>query len=176
MSTRPSASAMPNPPAALNPDPADLGRQRKLKSSASVGTVIIASAIAALVGMTGGVVLTATAFQDTLRGPAGPRGEAGPTGAQGEPGERGPRGRRGPQGLAGPTGPAGVAPEAAPAPAPEEDLEGFDGMAQLLDGSDYLANGVDDLNCADILDTDFPTPPVDEDRLDADGDGIACET
>jgi hypothetical protein len=48
-------------------------------------------------------------------------------------------------------------------------------MAQLVDGSDYLANGVDDLNCADITDVDFPTPLVDEDGLDGDGDGIACE-
>ena len=48
-------------------------------------------------------------------------------------------------------------------------------MAQLADGSDYLANGTDDLNCADIADANFPTPPVDEDGLDSDGDGIACE-
>ncbi len=48
-------------------------------------------------------------------------------------------------------------------------------MAQLADGSDYLANGADDLNCADIADVNFPTPPVDEDGLDSDGDGIACE-
>jgi hypothetical protein len=52
---------------------------------------------------------------------------------------------------------------------------GFDGMAQLVYGSDYLANGVDDLNCADIADVNFPTPPVDEDGLDGNGDGIACE-
>jgi hypothetical protein len=48
-------------------------------------------------------------------------------------------------------------------------------MAQLLDGSDYLANGIDDLNCSDIADVNFPTPPVDEDGLDGDGDGVACE-
>jgi hypothetical protein len=48
-------------------------------------------------------------------------------------------------------------------------------MAQLMDGSDYLANGVDDLNCSDIADVNFPTPPVDEDGLDGDNDGIACE-
>jgi hypothetical protein len=137
--------------------------------------------IAAVVGIGGGVVLTATALQDTLRGPKGEQGDMGPMGPQGERGERGPRGRRGPQGLAGPAGPAGPAGGAAlggeSAPAPEEDSldENFDGMAQLLDGSDYLANGVDDLNCADILDRNFPTPPEDEDGLDGDGDGIACE-
>jgi hypothetical protein len=49
-------------------------------------------------------------------------------------------------------------------------------MAHLLDGSDYLANDLDDLNCADIAETNFPTPPVDEDGLDGDTDGIACET
>jgi hypothetical protein len=174
MSTPPSAPATPNSPTGWYPDPERFRQQRNLGRSASVGAVIIASAIAALVGVAGGVALSATAFQDTLRGSEGPRGEVGPMGPQGPPGERGPRGRRGPQGLAGPIGPAGPAAEAAPVP--EQQDEGFDGMAQLLDGSDYLANGVDDLNCADILDTDFPTPPVDEDRLDADGDGVACET
>jgi hypothetical protein len=44
-----------------------------------------------------------------------------------------------------------------------------------LDGSDYPANGIDDLNCSDIADVNLPTPPVDEDVLDGDGDGIACE-
>ena len=78
----------------------------------------------------------------------------------------------GERGLVGPTGPT---PESAP---PEESPPadtGFDGMAQLLDGSDYLANGADDLNCADIADVNFPTPPVDEDGLDGDADGVACE-
>jgi hypothetical protein len=87
-------------------------------------------------------------------------------GSQGEQGERGERGPKGERGPAGPTGASVSSPE-------EATPQGFDGMAQLLDGSDYLANGVDDLNCADILDTNFPTPPIDEDGLD--GDGLACE-
>ena len=33
-----------------------------------------------------------------------------------------------------------------------------------------------DRDCADFPQTDFPTPPGDPDRLDADGDGIACES
>jgi hypothetical protein len=33
-----------------------------------------------------------------------------------------------------------------------------------------------DLDCSDIPETDFPTPPGDPDGLDADGDGIACES
>lgn len=158
--------------ARITEEPRALGR---LKQTASLGTVIIASVIAALVGISGGVALTATALQDTLGGPKGAQGDVGPIGPQGEPGERGPRGLRGPQGLAGPAGPAAPEVESAPAPEQGSSDESFDGMAQLLDGSDYLANGVDDLNCADILDTNFPTPPVDEDGLDGDGDGMACE-
>lgn len=73
--------------------------------------------------------------------------------------------------LDGPQGARGVAGTQGPAGAP-----GFSGMAHLLDGSDYLANGLNDLNCADIQETDFPTPPVDEDGLDSDADGVACET
>jgi hypothetical protein len=33
-----------------------------------------------------------------------------------------------------------------------------------------------DLDCSDFADTDFPTPPGDPDELDADNDGIACES
>jgi len=33
-----------------------------------------------------------------------------------------------------------------------------------------------DRDCADFAESDFPTPPGDPDRLDADGDGIACES
>jgi hypothetical protein len=137
-----------------------------------VGTVIIAAAAAALVGAVGGAI-TATALQDTPRGAQGPQGLQGPPGPQGQQGERGARGPKGERGPAGPTGPAGASAPAIEDSAPADSE--FDGMAQLLDGSDYLANGVDDLNCADIADVNFPTPPVDEDGLDGDGDGIACE-
>jgi hypothetical protein len=45
---------------------------------------------------------------------------------------------------------------------------------------DYDASAPDygggDLDCSEISDTDFPTPPGDPDELDADGDGIACES
>lgn len=33
-----------------------------------------------------------------------------------------------------------------------------------------------DRDCADFAETDFPTPPGDPDGLDADGDGIACDS
>jgi hypothetical protein len=141
----------------------------RLNQGATVGTVIIAAAAAALVGAGGGA-LTATALQDAPRGPQGERGLQGPPGPQGERGERGPKGERGPAGPAGSPAESASPTEDSP-PADSE----FDGMAQLLDGSDYLANGVDDVNCADIADVNFPTPPVDEDGLDGDGDGIACE-
>jgi hypothetical protein len=36
--------------------------------------------------------------------------------------------------------------------------------------------GGGDVDCGEIADTDFPTPPGDPDGLDADGDGIACES
>jgi hypothetical protein len=145
----------------------------RLKQGATVATVIIAAAVAALAGAGGGVAITATALQDTTPRPQGEPGIQGPPGPRGEQGERG---ERGPKGERGPAGPRGPAAESAPAleDSPPPDSE-FDGMAQLIDGSDYLANGVDDLNCADIADVNFPTPPVDEDGLDGDGDGIACE-
>lgn len=144
----------------------------RLKQGATVGTVIIAAAAAALVGAGGGIAITATALQDT-GGPPGEPGAQGPSGPRGEQGGRGKRGPKGERGLAGPTGPAGEsAPSIEDSPPPDSE---FDGMAQLVDGSDYLANGVDDLNCADIAEVNFPTPPVDEDGLDGDGDGIACE-
>jgi micrococcal nuclease len=38
-----------------------------------------------------------------------------------------------------------------------------------------LSNGVDDVNCSD-LPGPIPTPPGDEDNLDADGDGTACDS
>jgi Collagen triple helix repeat (20 copies) len=148
----------------------------RLKQGATVGTVILAAAAAALVGAGGGAI-TAVALQDTPRGPQGERGVQGPPGPRGVQGERGERGKRGPEGdrgPAGPTGPAAADSASVIEDSPPPDSE-FDGMAQLLDGSDYLANGVDDLNCADIADVNFPTPPVDEDGLDGDGDGIACE-
>jgi hypothetical protein len=115
-----------------------------------------------------------TALQDAPSGPqgeAGVQGDPGPQGEQGERGQRGPKGERGPAGATGPAGGSAPAIEESP-PAADS---GFDGMAQLVDGSDYLANGMDDLNCADIADVNFPTPPVDEDGLDGDGDGTACE-
>ena len=144
----------------------------RLKQGATLGTVIIAAAAAALVGAAGGVAITA--LQDAPSGPQGQpgvQGPAGPQGEQGEPGQRGPTGKRGPAGATGPAGGSAPAIEESP-PATDS---GFDGMAQLVDGSDYLANGVDDLNCADIADVNFPTPPVDEDGLDGDGDGLACD-
>ena len=143
-----------------------------LRRGATVGTVIIAAAAAALVGAGGGAI-AATALHDTQPGPQGERGEQGAPGPQGEPGERGargPKGEPGPAGAAAPVAATAAAVEESPPADPE-----FDGMAQLADGSDYLANGVDDLNCPDIADVNFPTPPVDEDGLDGDGDGIACE-
>jgi hypothetical protein len=143
----------------------------RLKQGATVGTVVIAATAAALLGAGGGVAVTA--LQDAPRGPQGEPGVQGPPGPQGEQGERGQRG------PAGERGPAGAGPAGGGAPAIEESAQapnpGFDGMAQLVDGSDYLANGMDDLNCADIAEVNFPTPPVDEEGLDSDGDGIACE-
>jgi Collagen triple helix repeat (20 copies) len=144
----------------------------RLQQGATVGTVVIAAAAAAVLGAGGGVAIS-TALQDVPRGPQGQPGEQGPPGPRGEQGERGDRGAKGERGPAGPPGQA-VAGAAAIEDSPPPDSE-FDGMAQLLDGSDYLANGVDDLNCADIADVNFPTPPVDEDGLDGDGDGNACE-
>jgi hypothetical protein len=144
----------------------------RLKQGATVGTVIIAATAAALLGAAGGVAITA--LQDAPSGPHGEPGVQGPPGPQGEQGERGQRGPKGERGLAGATGPAGAgAPAIEESPPPAD--SGFDGMAQLVNGSDYLANSVDDLNCADIADVNFPTPPADEDGLDNDGDGIACE-
>ena len=141
-------------------------------------SLIVALAIglgAVVLGAGAAVGVTATVFHDSLAGPRGPQGIPGEQGLQGEQGERGVRGQRGPNGATGATG------SSAPVDTYIEgdqgyEGEGFDGMAQLIDGSDYLANQVDDLNCADIADTDFPTPPIDEDRLDNDGDGVACET
>ena len=144
----------------------------RLKQGATVGTVVIAATAAALLGVGGGVAITA--LQDAPSGPQGEPGLQGPPGPQGEQGERGQRGPKGERGPAGATGPAGAGASASEGSAPAVD-PGFDGMAQLVDGSDYLANSVDDLNCADIADVNFPTPPVDEDALDNDGDGIACE-
>jgi Collagen triple helix repeat (20 copies) len=144
----------------------------RLKQGATVGTVVIAATAAALLGAGGGVAITA--LQDAPSGPQGEPGVQGPPGPQGEQGERGQRGPKGERGPAGATGPAGGGAPAIEESTPAAD-SGFDGMAQLVDGSDYLANGVDDLNCADIADVNFPTPPVDEDGLDGDGDGIACE-
>lgn len=140
-------------------------------------SLIVALAIglgAVVLGTGAGVGLTATVFQDSLAGATGPQGIPGEQGPQGDQGEHGVRGQRGPTGATGATG----------ASAPVDTYiegdqgyggEGFDGMAQLIDGSDYLANNVDDLNCPDIADTDFPTPDPDEDRLDNDGDGFSCE-
>jgi hypothetical protein len=144
----------------------------RLKQGATVGTVVIAATAAALLGAGGGVAITA--LQDAPSGPQGEPGVQGPPGPRGEQGERGQRGPKGERGPAGATGPAGAAAPAIEESPPAADSE-FDGMAQLVDGSDYLANGVDDLNCADIADVNFPTPPVDEDGLDSDGDAIACE-
>ena len=143
--------------------------RERLNQGATVGTVVIAATVAALLGAGGGVAMTA--LQDAPTGPQGEPGVQGPAGPQGDQGERG---QRGPKGERGPTGATGTAAPAIDESPPAAD-SGFDGMAQLVDGSDYLANGVDDLNCADIADVNFPTPPVDEDGLDGDGDGIACE-
>lgn len=145
----------------------------RLKQGATVATVIVAATVAALAGAGGGVAITAAALQDAPRGPHGEPGVQGPPGLRGEPGERGARGPKGERGPAGPPGPAGESVPTFEESAPPD--SGFDGMAQLLDGSNYLANGVDDLNCADIADVNFPTPPVDEDGLDGDSDGLACE-
>jgi hypothetical protein len=123
----------------------------RLKQGATVATVVIAATAAALLGAGGGVAITA--LQDAPSGPQGEPGVQGPPGPQSEQGERGPKGERGP---AGATGPAGGAAPAIEESAPAAD-SGFDGMAQL------------------IADLNFPTPPVDEDGLDGDGDGIACE-
>ena len=144
----------------------------RLKQGATIGTVVIAATAAALLGAGGGVAITS--LQDAPSGPQGEPGLQGPPGPQGEHGERGQRGPKGERGPAGATGPAGGGAPAIEESPPATD-SGFDGMAQLADGSDYLANSVDDLNCADIADVNFPTPPVDEDGLDGDGDGIACE-
>ena len=147
-----------------------------LRQPVSLLAALAIGLAAAMIGAGAGVGLTATAFQHSLAGPRGPQGPPGEEGPQGDPGEQGARGPRGSRGATGPPG------ESVPVPAVDSygsdqaPVEGFDGMAQLIDGSDYLANGVDDLNCADIADTDFPTPPIDEDRLDSDGDGVACET
>ncbi len=40
--------------------------------------------------------------------------------------------------------------------------------------SDRLNNGIDDVNCSDLA-SPIPTPAGDEDNLDSDGDGTACE-
>jgi micrococcal nuclease len=42
-------------------------------------------------------------------------------------------------------------------------------------GGDKFNNGVDDVNCSD-LSSPIPTPPGDEDQLDEDGDGTACDS
>ncbi len=54
-----------------------------------------------------------------------------------------------------------------PDPAPEVDTGG---------GEDPYDSTAYDRDCADFAETDFPTPPGDPDGLDADGDGIACES
>jgi len=59
--------------------------------------------------------------------------------------------------------------------------EGVDGVEYpsgpgSLELTAYIANGIDDINCGDLAASNFPTPPVDEDNLDAEGDGIACES
>ena len=144
----------------------------RLKQGATVGTVVITAIAAALLGAGGGVAITA--LQDAPSGPQGERGVQGPSGPQGEQGERGRRGPKGERGPVGATGPASGGVPVVEESTPAAD-SGFDGMAQLVDGSDYLANGVDDVNCADIADVNFPTPPIDEDGLDGDGDGVACE-
>lgn len=142
-------------------------------------TLAVALAIglgAALLGAGGGVALTATVLHDSLEGQPGAPGLPGAAGPQGPQGERGPRGLRGSRGATGATGAVGPAGTSV-----TDDVGGgvdpaFDGVAELVTGAPYLANQQDDLNCADILDTDFPTPPVDEDNLDSDGDGVACES
>ena len=142
-------------------------------------SLIVALAIglgAVVLGAGAAVGLTATVFHDSLAGAAGAQGIPGEQGPQGDQGEHGVRGGRGPKGATGATGATGTAVPIDDTSPPIDEGDGFDGMAQLTDGSDYLANGVDDLNCADIADTNFPTPPTDEDGLDGDGDGFACET
>lgn len=149
----------------------------KLGKVTTSRALIVASVIGALAGMGGSLLMTATVLQGELRGAPGERGARGPRGERGPQGERGPRGRRGPQGVPGPTGVQGQQGEPATTDsAPSQVDSGFSGVAHLVIGGDYLANGQDDLNCSDIVETDFPTPPVDEDQLDADGDGIACES
>jgi hypothetical protein len=44
------------------------------------------------------------------------------------------------------------------------------------DASDPYSSVPYDRDCSDFSQTDFPTPPGDPDGLDADGDGIACES
>jgi hypothetical protein len=148
---------------------------KTLARPVSLATTLAIGLAAVVLGASASTGLTATLLHTSL---SGPEGAQGPRGEQGSPGEQGERGSRGPRGMTGPAGPAGSsAPsEDPPTHPPDELAPGFSGMAHLLDGSDYLANGQDDLNCPDIVETDFPTPPVDEDGLDNDGDGVACET
>jgi hypothetical protein len=49
-------------------------------------------------------------------------------------------------------------------------------MRAMAGSSDAAPNYDDVVNCSDTSATDFPTPPGDPNGLDADGDGISCES
>jgi hypothetical protein len=58
----------------------------------------------------------------------------------------------------------------------EADTYGDLDETETYGGEDYDDPVPYDRDCADFAETDFPTPPGDPDGLDADGDGIACES
>jgi hypothetical protein len=110
-------------------------------------------------------------------GPRGPAGQTGAVGPLGETGEIGPRGPRGPRGRAADTS----ALESRIATLERQlnlvqQVQGTTGLESPSSQPD-LPSYAGDLDCADYYpETDFPTPAGDPDGLDADGDGIACES
>jgi hypothetical protein len=114
----------------------------------------------------------------------GPRGPAGQTGAMGETGEIGPRGPKGPRGRAADTSALesrlatlerqlNLVQQVQCTTGLESGTTGLESPSSQPDVPSYAG----DLDCSDYYpQTDFPTPAGDPNGLDADGDGIACES
>jgi hypothetical protein len=66
--------------------------------------------------------------------------------------------------------------DAAPAPEPDSEPEDTEPEGDGGGSEDPYTTTPYDRDCADFPETDFSTPPGDPDGLDADGDGIACES
>ena len=73
-----------------------------------------------------------------------------------------------------PAPPAKTPPTATTPPATTTAPATAPATAPTSSAGDRLTNGIDDVNCSDLAGP-IPTPVGDEDNLDSDGDGTACE-